>query len=122
MPYQSLAGAVSGSKDPDVNSIFSERDMSTSGVLNRPRGARPFSPIPGESLEDPLKDFVVTLPVTQREIQKIPVKEESNETTAGETFMPAQTTTSTVVDDSAAKARTTREQRWKWTATLLLSR
>jgi len=99
MPYQSLAGAVSGSKDPDVNSIFSERDMSTSGVLNRPRGARPFSPIPGESLEDPLKDFVVTLPVTQREIQKTPVKEESNETTAGETFMPAQTTTSTVVDE-----------------------
>lgn len=96
MPYQSLAGAVSGSRDADVNSLFSERDMSTSGILNRPRGARPFSPIPGETLEDPLKDFVLTPPVVggsegrpdEHETSKTNGKEESGETT-GETFISA---------------------------------
>ncbi|PMD60808.1 uncharacterized protein K444DRAFT_496873, partial [Hyaloscypha bicolor E] len=45
--YQSLAGAVA--RDTDVNSLWSERGnshMNTSGVLNRPRGVRPFSPTP----------------------------------------------------------------------------
>jgi hypothetical protein len=60
LPYQSLAGAMSG-RDTDVNSIFSERDVST-GILNRPRGVRPFSPTPGESVEDPLNNIVVTAP------------------------------------------------------------
>lgn len=93
MPYQSLAGAVSGGRDADVNSLFSERDMSTSGILNRPRGARPFSPIPGETLEDPLKDFVVTPPAVEESgreheqpVSKTNGKEESGETT-GETFI-----------------------------------
>jgi hypothetical protein len=52
--YQSLAGAV---RDTDVNSLFSERD--TVGILNRPRGARPFSPPPMERIpvleRDPLE-------------------------------------------------------------------
>ncbi|TVY54884.1 Protein IVY1 [Lachnellula cervina] len=55
--YQSLAGAV---RDTDVNSLFSERDTSaTAGILNRPRGARPFSPPPSERIpvteRDPLE-------------------------------------------------------------------
>ncbi|PVH88829.1 hypothetical protein DL98DRAFT_648163 [Cadophora sp. DSE1049] len=57
MPYQSLAGAVSGVRDADVTSIFSERDMPSSALLNRPRGVRPFSPTPGERVRDPLEDF-----------------------------------------------------------------
>jgi hypothetical protein len=88
MPYQSLAGAVSGSRDTDVNSLFSERDISTSGLLNRPRGARPFSPIPGESLEDPLNDFIAPQPITGNNALKSSGKEES-----AETFISAQTTT-----------------------------
>lgn len=48
-PYQSLAGAVSTSKDTDVMSMLSEggntRDTVT-GILNRSRGVRPFSPPP----------------------------------------------------------------------------
>lgn len=56
--YQSLAGAVS--RDTDVNSLWSERggNMNTSGILNRPRGVRPFSPTPGERVRDPLEDHV----------------------------------------------------------------
>lgn len=49
--YQSLAGAVS--RDGDVASIFSESGMGGSGILNRPRGARPFSPPPAERVRDP---------------------------------------------------------------------
>jgi len=41
--YQSLAGAVSGNDVGDTGSIFSELDV---GILNRPRGVRPFSPPP----------------------------------------------------------------------------
>lgn len=57
MPYQSLTGAVSSVRDMDVNSIFSERDMPSSGLLNRSRGVRPFSPTPGERVRDPLEDY-----------------------------------------------------------------
>lgn len=57
MPYQSLAGAVSGVRDTDVTSIFSERDMPSSALMNRPRGVRPFSPTPGERVRDPLEDY-----------------------------------------------------------------
>ncbi|OWP01640.1 hypothetical protein B2J93_2156 [Marssonina coronariae] len=56
MSYQSLAGAVSG-RDADVTSIFSDRDMPSSGLLNRPRGVRAFSPTPGEGVRDPLEDY-----------------------------------------------------------------
>jgi hypothetical protein len=52
--YQSLAGAVSStSRDVDVVSVFSERDTSsTTGILNRSRGARPFSPPPADRVPD----------------------------------------------------------------------
>ena len=52
--YQSLAGAVSG-RDADVTSIFSEggTGMGGSGILNRSRGVRPFSPPPAEKVRDP---------------------------------------------------------------------
>jgi hypothetical protein len=52
--YQSLAGAVSG-RDADVASIFSEggTGMGGSGILNRSRGVRPFSPPPAERVRDP---------------------------------------------------------------------
>lgn len=52
--YQSLAGAVSSSgRDVDVVSVFSERDVnSTTGILNRSRGARPFSPPPADRVPD----------------------------------------------------------------------
>jgi hypothetical protein len=62
MPYQSLAGAMSGQGGGDGNSIFSASDtnMSTSGILNRPRGGNPHermrSPI-GERVKDPLEDW-----------------------------------------------------------------
>lgn len=53
--YQSLAGAVSTGRDADVASIFSESDnrMNTSGILNRSRGVRPFSPPPMERVRSP---------------------------------------------------------------------
>lgn len=52
--YQSLAGAVSG-READVASIFSEggTGMGGSGILNRSRGVRPFSPPPPERVRDP---------------------------------------------------------------------
>ncbi|RDL40987.1 Uncharacterized protein BP5553_00966 [Venustampulla echinocandica] len=54
-PYQSLAGAVSA-RDADVTSIFSEGgttwNVSSTGVLNRSRGVRPFSPPPMERVTD----------------------------------------------------------------------
>jgi len=49
--YQSLAGAVS--RDGDVASIFSEQGTSTTGILNRSRGVRPFSPPPMDRVKDP---------------------------------------------------------------------
>ncbi|PBP23685.1 Phospholipid-binding protein [Diplocarpon rosae] len=63
--YQSLAGAVSG-RDADVNSIFSDRDMPSSGLLNRPRGVRPFSPTPGQRVWDPLEDNGMPILETHR--------------------------------------------------------
>jgi hypothetical protein len=52
--FQSLAGAVSGGRDFDVASIFSEQGTSgTTGILNRSRGARPFSPPPADRVSDP---------------------------------------------------------------------
>jgi hypothetical protein len=51
--YQSLAGAVSTGRDVDVASVFSDRDVgSTTGILNRSRGARPFSPPPADRVPD----------------------------------------------------------------------
>lgn len=49
--YQSLAGAVS--RDTDAGSIFSEHGTNTTGILNRSRGVRPFSPPPMERVQDP---------------------------------------------------------------------
>jgi hypothetical protein len=65
LPYQSLAGAISGQGAGDGNSIFSASDantnMSSSGILNRPRGGNPHermrSPIAGERVRDPLEDW-----------------------------------------------------------------
>jgi hypothetical protein len=66
MTYQSLAGAVS--RDADVNSLFSERGTSnTVGILNRPRGVRPFSPTPGERVRDPLEDHGLEIPKSKVE-------------------------------------------------------
>ncbi|EPE26591.1 hypothetical protein GLAREA_02504 [Glarea lozoyensis ATCC 20868] len=59
--YQSLTAAVT---DTDVRSVFSDSGMSrtrpdsTTGILNRSRGARPFSPPPRERVReggDPLE-------------------------------------------------------------------
>jgi hypothetical protein len=49
--YQSLVGAVSNAarKDTDSISILSER----TGLLNRSRGVRPFSPPPADRVPDP---------------------------------------------------------------------
>ncbi|CAG8974067.1 hypothetical protein HYALB_00009569 [Hymenoscyphus albidus] len=59
--YQSLAGAVSANdrKDSDMRSIFSEGGTNWSrtdstGILNRSRGVRPFSPPPRD--REPVKD------------------------------------------------------------------
>lgn len=54
LQYQSLAGAVSSAgRDVDVASVFSERDTApTTGILNRSRGARPFSPAPADRVPD----------------------------------------------------------------------
>jgi len=80
--YQSLAGAVS--RDTDVNSLWSERGghMNTSGILNRPRGVRPFSPTPGERVRDPLKDSSPSLEPSSLEIPKKESK--GGESTEGE--------------------------------------
>lgn len=53
--YQSLAGAVGG-REAETMSIFSESRLDTSGILNRSRGARPFSPPPSMNRvsKDPL--------------------------------------------------------------------
>lgn len=52
--FQSLAGAVSGGRDLDVASIFSEQGTSsTTGILNRSRGVRTFSPSPADRVSDP---------------------------------------------------------------------
>jgi len=52
--FQSLASAVSRRRDLDVASIFSEQGTnSTTGILNRSRGARPFSPPPADRVSDP---------------------------------------------------------------------
>ncbi|KAH8597828.1 hypothetical protein B0O99DRAFT_568075 [Bisporella sp. PMI_857] len=49
--YQSLTGAV---RDGETASIFSEQGTSsTMGILNRSRGARPFSPPPANRMADP---------------------------------------------------------------------
>lgn len=65
--YQSLAAAVSGKRDADVNSIFSERDVSS----HRSRAVRPFSPTPGERVEDPLNHplptFGLNIPTAKSE-------------------------------------------------------
>lgn len=52
--YQSLTGAVSSTvHDGDVTSVFSERDANPStGILNRSRGVRPFSPPPADRVPD----------------------------------------------------------------------
>ena len=61
--FQSLAGAVisptrerDGERDTDGMSVFSERDTTATGILNKPRGVRPFSPPPAmnRASKDPL--------------------------------------------------------------------
>ncbi|KAG9239493.1 hypothetical protein BJ875DRAFT_147753 [Amylocarpus encephaloides] len=59
--YQSLTGAVTADmdgKDADIGSIFSE--TGTTGILNRSRGVRPFSPPPRERVPD--RDDPLDLP------------------------------------------------------------
>lgn len=58
LTYQSLTGAVQ--RDTDGISIFSENGGGTTGLLNRSRGVRPFSPPPSERIRvgagaDPLE-------------------------------------------------------------------
>lgn len=62
--YQSLAGAVS---HDDTRSLFSEPGTSTTGILNRSRGVRPFSPPPMDRVKDsgPLGDQTDSSAATQ---------------------------------------------------------
>jgi hypothetical protein len=85
--YQSLAGAVS--RDTDVNSLWSERGgrINTSGILNRPRGARPFSPTPGERVRDPLEDY----PPSEPGGLEIPKKEKEGDGDRAEESASAKT-------------------------------
>jgi hypothetical protein len=87
--YQSLAGAVA--RDTDVNSLWSERGghMNTSSILNRPRGVRPFSPIPGERVRDPLEDY--TSHNSESGGLEIPKKEGDGEGDRGEESASAKT-------------------------------
>jgi len=97
MPYQSLAGAVSGPRDTDVMSMFSERDVPSSGILNKSRGVRPFSPTPGERVRDPLEGIK---PISELQIPKTSYPEEdeeedkepddSLESTSAETIVPIE--------------------------------
>lgn len=48
--YQSLAGAMSDPREDDAGSIFSGKNME--GILNKPRGVRPFSPPPMQRYEE----------------------------------------------------------------------
>jgi hypothetical protein len=112
--YQSLAGAV---RDTDVNSLFSERDTSTTGILNRPRGAQPFSPPPMERV-----------PVTERdplELDKPDAepRKDSEETEAEE---PASPSTMVLIEERGrdtdgneerdrGEGKKDRERRWSVT-------
>ncbi|KAL2068964.1 hypothetical protein VTL71DRAFT_15302 [Oculimacula yallundae] len=99
--YQSLAGAVSGGRDADVNSIFSERDMPSSALMNRPRGVRPFSPTPGERVKDPLEDYGrPTFEVPKEEDEDGDEDETNKEDTEGESA-----SAKTVVQISGAEDR-----------------
>ena len=98
--YQSLAGAVS--RDADVNSLWSERGghMNTSGILNRPRGVRPFSPTPGERVRDPLEDYSPSPEPSGLEIPKNEGKGE--EATEGEGEESVRTVVPISVPDGEA--------------------
>lgn len=96
--YQSLAGAVS-QRDNDTGSIFSEPGGSTTGILNRSRGVRPFSPAPMDRVLDsgPLGDRDSTRTVTQSSTQG----EEASKTTSD--------------DSTDGKSERGRERRWSVT-------
>lgn len=91
LPYRSLAGAMSSGRDIDATSIFSERDTSTTGILNRSRGVRPFSPTPGERVRDPLEDY----PTSRQE-------EDRGEAASAKTVTQALPLDSTAIDDEPA--------------------
>ncbi|KAE8453589.1 hypothetical protein EG329_010450 [Mollisiaceae sp. DMI_Dod_QoI] len=114
MPYQSLAGAVSGQRDTDVMSMFSERDVPSSGILNKSRGVRPFSPTPGEAVRNPLEDI---RPTSQFHIPKTRTSEEADEeedkdpdrgleSTSAETIVPIEVTAPAVTDTAAIEDET----------------
>lgn len=109
--YQSLAGAV---RDADISSLISERD-STVGILNRPRGARPFSPSPMERTPVPLDRDPLELyrPKAEREIIENGEEEEPiSPSTMVHVESPGGTTTE---GESEASTKTERERRWSVT-------
>jgi hypothetical protein len=144
MPYQSLAGAISGQgAGGDGNSIFSasETNMSTSGILNRPRGGNPHermrSPI-GERVKDPLEDWGKAKPEPEPELDAHEDKdrEEDDVDVEGETEVgsaktvtpyvtphitpPRDLNSSAIVFDSETEpgdgiGRRVRERRWSVT-------
>jgi hypothetical protein len=94
--YQSLAGAIS---HDDSRSLFSEPGTSTTGILNRSRAVRPFSPPPMDRVKDsgPLGDQASSKTVTQ------------NATPSGEGSR-------TITDESDdGKGERGRERRWSVT-------
>lgn len=92
MPYQSLTGAVSGPRDTDVMSIFSETNVPSSGILNKSRGVRPFSPTPGERVRDPLEDYKpsseVHIPTTRISEEEEDKPDGGLESTSAKTIVP----------------------------------
>ena len=58
--------------------------MNTSGILNRPRGVRTFSPTPGERVRDPLEDYNPSPELSGLEIPKKGGKEEESPEGEGE--------------------------------------
>jgi len=98
--YQSLASAV---RDGDAASIFSEQGTSTTGLLNRSRGARPFSPGPASRVTDPG-----------------PLGDSSGDEASSKTITPAtKPETETIVEESAEGnlhgSERGRERRWSVT-------
>ncbi|KAI9055960.1 hypothetical protein LZ554_000894 [Drepanopeziza brunnea f. sp. 'monogermtubi'] len=94
LPYQSLTGAISEARDTDVNSIFSERDMPSPGLLNRPRAVRPFSLTSEERVRDPLEDYgkpALEVPESESEEEDTAERQERVESGSGKTVVPEVT-------------------------------
>jgi hypothetical protein len=102
--YQSLTAAIlpgTDGKDADVRSVYSDVGMvgnnrdATTGILNRSRGARPFSPPPRERV--PIRDDPLDLPKPSD--VAVPVVDTDSGISEDEDPKPAEATAELSQDD-----------------------